>query len=70
MAAKKRKSDSDLSQQLFDRFYEFSFYRAVYLLERFPGTGSSLERPWCLRKSPFDSVLKKGFRFRPVTFQR
>jgi type VI secretion system protein ImpH len=65
MAAKKRKSDSDLSQQLLDRFYEFSFYRAVYLLERFSGNRKQLGEALVPSEESVRFSAKKGFSFPP-----
>ena len=65
MGPKKRKPDPDLSQQLFDRFYEFSFYRAVYLLERFPGPHKSLGEALVPSEEPVRFHVKKGFAFSP-----
>jgi len=65
MAAKKRKSNLSLSQQLFDRFYEFSFYRAVYLLERFANERKTLADALVPSEEPIRFTVKKGFSFPP-----
>jgi len=65
MAAKKRKSDPALKQQLFDRFYEFSFYRAVYLLERFTENRKELGAALVPSEEPVRFSVKKGFSFPP-----
>ena len=65
MAPEKRKSDPDLKQQLFDRFYEFSFYRAVYLLERFAGNRKPLDQALVPSEEPVRFRVKKGFAFPP-----
>jgi type VI secretion system protein ImpH len=63
MAAKKRKPDPALKQQLFDRFYEFSFFRAVHLLERFSGDRKRLGRTLVPSEEPARFTVKKGFSF-------
>jgi len=65
MAPEKRKPDPDLRQQFFDRFYEFSFYRAVYLLERFPGQHKTLDEALVPSEEPVRFHVKKGFAFPP-----
>jgi type VI secretion system protein ImpH len=65
MAATKRKSNPDLNQQLFDRFYEFSFYRAVYLLERFSENRKQLGAALVPSEEPVRFSVKKGFAFPP-----
>ncbi|MFO7713048.1 type VI secretion system baseplate subunit TssG [Desulfosarcina sp.] len=63
MAPKKRKPDSTLMQQLFNRFYEFSFYRAVHLLERFSGNRKRLGRTLVPSEEPVRFSVKKGLSF-------
>ncbi|MBC2713413.1 MAG: type VI secretion system baseplate subunit TssG [Desulfosarcina sp.] len=63
MAAKKRKPDPALSEQLFDRFYEFSFFRAVHLLERFAPNGKNLGEALVPMEEPVRFTVKKGFAF-------
>ena len=65
MASQKRKPDSSLIQQLFDRFYEFSFYRAVYLLERFADKRKELADSLVPSQEPVRFRVKKGFAFPP-----
>ena len=65
MAATKRKPDPDLSRQLFERFYEFSFYRAVYLLERFSENRKKLGEALVPSDEPVRFSAKKGFSFPP-----
>jgi type VI secretion system protein ImpH len=65
MAAKKRKPDSVLKQQLSDRFYEFSFYRAVHLLERFSEKGKKLGGTLVPSEEPVRFSVKKGMSFPP-----
>ena len=65
MAPEKRKSDPDLAQQLFDRFYEFSFYRAVYLLERFASGRKKFADALVPSEEPVRFCVKKGFAFPP-----
>jgi type VI secretion system protein ImpH len=65
MATKKRKPDSALKQQLADRFYEFSFYRAVHLLERFSENGKKLGGTLVPAEEPVRFNVKKGLSFPP-----
>lgn len=65
MAPEKRKSDTGLNRQLFDRFYEFSFYRAVYLLERFVEGRKPLADALVPGEEPVRFRVKKGFSFPP-----
>ena len=65
MAPEKRKPDTALSRQLFDRFYEFSFYRAVYLLERFSDERKKLADALVPADEPVRFHVKKGFAFPP-----
>ncbi|WP_319525612.1 type VI secretion system baseplate subunit TssG [uncultured Desulfosarcina sp.] len=65
MAPEKRQSDSGLSRQLLDRFYEFSFYRAVYLLERFADKRKKLADALVPSEEPVRFSAKKGFAFPP-----
>lgn len=65
MAPEERKPNPDLKEQLFDRFYEFSFYRAVYLLERFPGQHKTLGEALVPSEEPVQFRAKKGFGFPP-----
>lgn len=63
MASKKRQSDTGIETQLYNEFYEFSFYKAVELLEKFaPGKkkmGQTLEPD----KEPVRFSVKPGFAF-------
>lgn len=63
MAPEKRKSNPGLNQQLFDRFYEFSFYRAVYLLERFADDRKNFADALVPYEEPVRFTVKKGFSF-------
>lgn len=65
MAATKRKPDPALRKQLFDRFYEFSFYRAVYLLERFSKNRKPLGDALVPSEESVRFRAKKGFSFPP-----
>jgi predicted component of type VI protein secretion system len=65
MATAKRKSDPAINQQLFDRFYEFSFYRAVYLLDRFSGKRKKLGDALVPSEESVRFRTKKGFSFPP-----
>ena len=65
MAPEKRKPDSALIGQLFDRFYEFSFYRAVYLLERFAANQKDFADALVPSEEPVRFRVKKGFSFPP-----
>ncbi|BBO88770.1 type VI secretion system baseplate subunit TssG [Desulfosarcina ovata] len=65
MAAKKRKSGADLKTQLFDRFYEFSFYRAVHLLERLSAGRSGLGQTLAPADEPVHFTVKPDFSFPP-----
>jgi type VI secretion system protein ImpH len=65
MAPKKRKSDSGLIQLLFDRFYEFSFYRAVYLLERLTENCKPLADALVPTDEPVRFRITQGFSFPP-----
>lgn len=63
MATAKRKSNPGLAQELFDRFYEFSFYRAVHLLERMAGDLKPLGEALVPSEEPVRFTVKKGFAF-------
>lgn len=63
MATKKRKSDPTLKQQLLNRFYEFSFFRAVHLLEQFSERGAKLGRTLVPSEEPVRFRVKKGLSF-------
>jgi type VI secretion system protein ImpH len=65
MAPEKRKPDSSIKRQLFDRFYEFSFYRAVYLLERFADKHKKLADSLVPSEDPVRFTVKQGFAFPP-----
>ncbi len=65
MAAEKRKSDPALKAQLFERFFEFSFFRAVHLLERFGGPRKRLGRTLEPDAEPVRFTVKQGFSFPP-----
>jgi type VI secretion system protein ImpH len=65
MAAKKRKSNPALRQLLFDRFYEFSFFRAVHLLERFSDKRKKLGHTLIPSEEPVRFSVKKGLSFPP-----
>jgi type VI secretion system protein ImpH len=65
MAPEKRKPDSALIRQLFGRFYEFSFYRAVYLLERFAANQKALADALVPSEEPVRFCVKKGLSFPP-----
>jgi len=65
MASEKRKPNPDLRKQLFDRFYEFSFFRAVYLLERFPGQHKTLNEALVPYEEPVRFQASRGFAFPP-----
>jgi type VI secretion system protein ImpH len=63
MAPTQRKSDPALRQQLFERFYEFSFYRAVYLLERFGEPRKKLGETLVPAEEPVRFSVRQGFSF-------
>jgi type VI secretion system protein ImpH len=63
MATTQRKPDPDLKHQLFDRFYEFSFYRAVYLLERFGEPRKKLGEALVPADEPVRFSVRKGLSF-------
>ena len=63
MATTQRRPDSDLKQQLFERFYEFSFYRAVYLLERFGEARKPLGDALVPSGEPVRFSVRSGFSF-------
>jgi type VI secretion system protein ImpH len=65
MAAEKRKSDTALIEQLFDYFYEFSFFRGVHLLERFTPNRKSLGEALVPDDEPVRFTTRKGFVFPP-----
>lgn len=65
MATAKRKSDPGIGQQLVDRFYEFSFYRAVHLLERFANDRKRLADALVPSEEPVRFRVKNDFSFPP-----
>jgi type VI secretion system protein ImpH len=65
MASAKRQSDTALIDQLFERFYEFSFYRAVHLLERFSHRPRKLGQTLEPAEEPVRFSVKRGFSFPP-----
>lgn len=65
MAPKERKPDPSLINQLYDRFYEFSFYRAVHLLETFAPDKQKLGRTLAPSDEPVRFSVKSGFSFPP-----
>ena len=65
MATAKRKPGVALNKQLFDRYYEFSFYRAVHLLERFSTNRKRLGQAMSPEQEPVRFTVKPGFSFPP-----
>lgn len=65
MASKERKPDTPLIDQLYDRFYEFSFYRAVHLLEMFAKERDRLGNTLVPSHEPIRFSVKPGFSFPP-----
>lgn len=65
MAAKKRKPNPALIQQLYDRFYEFSFYRAVHLLDRLSKNRKNVGHTLVPAEEPVRFSVKKGLSFPP-----
>jgi len=65
MAAAKRKSSADIKGQLFDRFYEFAFYRTVHLLERFSKDRKAFGSTLTPEEEPARFKVKRGFSFPP-----
>lgn len=65
MATQERQSDPALSEQLFSRFYEFSFFRAVTLLENFAHKKKPLGKTLSPSNEPLRFGVKPGFVFPP-----
>jgi type VI secretion system protein ImpH len=63
MATAKRKPDPALARELYDRFYEFSFYRAVHLIERMDKSRKPLGQALVPGEEPVRFRAKKGFSF-------
>ncbi len=72
MAAKKRKTSAALSEQLFERYYEFLFYRAVHLLERLNKNRQGFGQTLMPSQEPVRFKAKQGFSFPPsdISFLR
>ena len=65
MASEKRQSDTSIEEQLYDRFYEFSFYKAVDLLENFNGDRKKIGKTLEPGKESVRFSVKPGFAFPP-----
>ncbi len=65
MASEKRQSDTSIEEQLYDRFYEFSFYKAVDLLENFNGDRKKIGQTLEPLKESVRFSVKPGFAFPP-----
>ncbi len=63
MGSKERKPDTPIIDQLYDRFYEFSFYRAVHLLEMFADNKEKLGSTLVPSLEPLRFTVKPGFSF-------
>ncbi|RJQ70904.1 MAG: type VI secretion system baseplate subunit TssG [Desulfobacteraceae bacterium] len=63
MGSPKRKTGASLEEQLFDRFYEFSFYRAVHLLERLNQGRKPLGKALVPGEEPVRFTVQEGFSF-------
>jgi type VI secretion system protein ImpH len=63
MATTKRKPGPALKKQLLDRFYEFSFFQAVHLMERFAENRKKLGRTVVPAEEPVRFAASKGFSF-------
>ncbi|WP_022665667.1 type VI secretion system baseplate subunit TssG [Desulfospira joergensenii] len=65
MAPQKRQSDTGLEDQLYDSFYEFSFFRAVDLLEQFARDKKKIGDTLEPGKEVVRFSVKPGFSFPP-----
>jgi len=65
VAPEKRQSDTAIEDQLYDRFYEFSFYKAVDLLENFARDRKKIGKTLEPGKESVRFSVKPGFVFPP-----
>lgn len=63
MASEKRQSDPGIETQLYNEFYEFSFFKAVELLEKFARGKEKLGQTLEPVKEPVRFSVKPGFSF-------
>ena len=63
MASPQRKTGSSIEEQLFEKFYEFSFYRAVHLLERFSPGRKNMGRALVPGDEPVRFSVRQGLSF-------
>lgn len=63
MAPKKRQSDTGIETELYNEFYEFSFFKAVELLEKFAQGKKKLGQTLEPEKEPVRFSVKPGFAF-------
>jgi type VI secretion system protein ImpH len=63
VAPKKRQSDIGIETKLYDEFYEFSFFKAVELLEKFATDKKRLGKTLEPEKEPVRFLVKPGFVF-------
>ncbi len=65
MASEKRQSNTPVEEQLYDSFYEFSFYKAVDLLENFDRGRKKIGKTLEPGKESVRFSVKPGFAFPP-----
>jgi type VI secretion system protein ImpH len=65
MATQKRQSNTGIEAQLYSAFYEFSFFKAVALLEKFSPDKKRLGQTLEPSKEPVRFFVKPGFAFPP-----
>lgn len=65
MASQKRQSDSYVKDRLFEKFYSFSFFKAVQLLEAIFPDREKLGQALVPAKEPVRFSVKPGFAFPP-----
>lgn len=63
MAPKKRQSDTGIEAELYSEFYEFSFFKAVDLLEKFARDKKKIGQTLEPGKEPVRFSVKPGFAF-------
>lgn len=63
MATEKRQSDTGIESELYSAFYEFSFFKAVELLEKFSPDKKKLGQTLEPAKEPIRFSVKPGFAF-------